>query len=468
MSKLFSEPIALSRLVLDKTNPRHPAQGSQREVLAWMTTGRGKVGDKLLALAKDIAQHGLSPAENIMVVGDPDKDGEYIVLEGNRRVAAMKLLHNPSLAPTDEWAERFRTLHLGQILQIGEIPCTIFKQAEDAYHFIEIKHHGESGGAGVVPWDSEQKARHQMRVQEQTRHHKALLLLDYVKVESQDPEAKRLAGEGFPITTLDRLLTDPDFRDFLGLCLGDQGQLEFRIDRTEAMKPINRVICDFGSGQKNVRDVINKEKREEYRNTFRPEDRADHAKILGKSLSIDAKTLAELPDATHKKVRARFLDPKNRRTVVIPGMSMPIDAKRYNRARRVFEELRHLPIKDKKGDSQYANAAVLLIRLFIEMSIDTYIAQKDLKHPSPSGWREISLIARAKAVLRDLTGSPGRLQKNVITMMNKALTDSKKLANPDSMNDYAHNRAQVVAPADLLIIWDTYSEFLLALWDGLR
>ena len=148
-------------------------------------------------------------------------------------------------------------------------------------------------------------------------------------------------------------------------------------------------------------------------------------------------------------------------------MFISIDAKRHNRARHVFEELRHLPIKDKDGNPKYANAAVLLLRLFIEMSIDTYIAQKGFKHPSPTGWKDISLIAKARAVLHDLEQS-SRLQKNVITMMNKALTDSKKLANPNSINDYAHNRAQVVAPADLLIIWDTYSEFLLALWDGLR
>jgi len=51
---------------------------------------------KLLNLARDIAQSGsLSPADLPIVV---IKQGQPVVLEGNRRVAALKLLRNPDLA----------------------------------------------------------------------------------------------------------------------------------------------------------------------------------------------------------------------------------------------------------------------------------------------------------------------------------------------------------------------------------
>lgn len=61
---------------------------------------RGFVKDqktKLVRLAESIVEHGLSPIEKLMVLEVSAKPKRYVALEGNRRVAALRLLTNPAV-----------------------------------------------------------------------------------------------------------------------------------------------------------------------------------------------------------------------------------------------------------------------------------------------------------------------------------------------------------------------------------
>lgn len=468
MAKYRDERLVLSRLKLDPTNPRHPEFESQREIIEWMTSGIGRIGEKLAALAKDIARFGLNPADRVMVVPDDKEKGQFTVLEGNRRLTAVKLLNDPDVAPTKQWEKRFSRLRPSDYSPIRWIRCTVFDDEEIAFHFVELRHLGESGGAGIVPWEAEQKARHDQRLQRRSRHHKALAVLDLIRDNDKiDAETKSFAGEGFPITTLDRVLSDREFRDFLGLQLNSDGEICFRIEPHEAIKPISKVIKDFGSGKKNVRHVINKQKREHYKNSFKDKAIPDHIKVLAEPVRVvEADSLLAGKARKGGVGRKRYGDPRDRKRVVIPGTNLPIDSKRFNRARRVFEELKTVQIRDRKGKPHHPNAGILLIRLFIEMSADFYIHECNLKHPSPTGWKNISLTERTRAVLRDLEAKK-KLDAQELTVINKSLSDVNKVSNPNSLNDFAHNRNQILHPNDLYDVWDIYTRFLLALWQNI-
>jgi hypothetical protein len=463
------EKILLSHLKLDQTNPRHPELGSQREIIEWMTSGTGRIGEKLVALAKDIAAYGLNPANRTMVVKDESEKNQFIVLEGNRRLTALKLLNNPDTAPTKEWRQRLLKLRPSNYSPIKEIPCVVFDDAKSAYHFIELTHLGESGGAGVVPWEAEQKARHDQRLHRRSRHHKALAVLDFIRNgEGIDTETKELAAEGFPITTLDRLLSDEEFRDFLGLGINSEGEICFRIEPQQAIKPISKVMKDFGSGKQTVRHVINKEQREKYRNSFKDEEIPDHSKVLAKLVRVDEAD----PFLTAKGRKGgsggrRYVDPRDRRFIVIPGTSLPIDPAHFNRSRRVFEELKKMEIRDRKGKPNFVNGGTLLVRLFLEMSVNQYIQRNAIQPPNPTGWVNVKLTERTKAVLHDLEARAALNQQD-IRVINKALSNVDRLANPNSLNDFAHNPNQVPHPNDLYDVWDTYTRFLVALWQNIQ
>lgn len=57
-----------------------------------------KQGDKIVNLAEDVNELGLSDAERFMVMVPHDKKHPYISLDGNRRLVALKLLNEPDLA----------------------------------------------------------------------------------------------------------------------------------------------------------------------------------------------------------------------------------------------------------------------------------------------------------------------------------------------------------------------------------
>ena len=86
--------IKVEKLVFDPKNPRVPQslQGIKDEakIINYMVL-YGNVTDLMLS----IAETGYSDAEPLLVV--QDDEGKYVVVEGNRRLAALKLLNNPNL-----------------------------------------------------------------------------------------------------------------------------------------------------------------------------------------------------------------------------------------------------------------------------------------------------------------------------------------------------------------------------------
>ncbi len=465
MPEYRDDQILISKLKLDPTNPRHPEFESQREIIEWMTSGTGNIGEKLVVLAKDISSFGLNPADRVMVTEDEKEKGQFIVLEGNRRLTALKLLNNSDIAPTKEWQKRFSRLRPTNYSPIKRIPCVVFEDVEKAFHFIELRHLGQSGGAGIVSWEAEQKARHDQRLHRRSRHHKALAVLDFIRnADGISPDIKGFASRGFPITTLDRILSDKEFRNFLGLDLNSEGDICFRIEPSEAIKPITKVIKDFGSGKKKVGVVINKIHRDEYKNDFKKEAVPDHSKVLTKPVRVvEADPFLTAKSPKGSSGGKRYADPRDRRYVVIPGTNLPIDPKRFNRAKRIFEELKRVEIRDRRGKPHFPNAGILLLRLFIEISVDMYIRERGLKHQKPTGWKGIKLTERTRAVLKNLQ-SETVLDPQEIRVINKALSDVNKVSNPNSLNDLAHNPNQIPLPHDLFDVWDTYTKFLLALW----
>ncbi|KHF27823.1 hypothetical protein LR68_03374 [Anoxybacillus sp. BCO1] len=85
-------------LQLDEQNPRFVANQqknlTQEEIVHYLLEY-----EDISALAKSINDYGgLLPGERLLVIYE---NNNYIVLEGNRRTAAMKLLLDPSLVPNE-------------------------------------------------------------------------------------------------------------------------------------------------------------------------------------------------------------------------------------------------------------------------------------------------------------------------------------------------------------------------------
>jgi hypothetical protein len=84
--------LTIEQLSLDNENPRINSASSQREALQKVIADEP---EKLVRLAKSIVRRGLNPMDRLLVFR-PKGTRAYIVVEGNRRAAALKVLVNPA------------------------------------------------------------------------------------------------------------------------------------------------------------------------------------------------------------------------------------------------------------------------------------------------------------------------------------------------------------------------------------
>ncbi|MDF2571144.1 MAG: hypothetical protein K0R55_2748 [Sporomusa sp.] len=144
------EKIPLNLLKFDPQNPRLPSflQGetSERKIIDYMLRDEG-----LTDLMGSLAQLGYAEAEPLLVV--PDQHGCYIVVEGNRRLAALKLLSQPDLAS-------IRRTTIQQVLEAAmniptNIPVIEYPNRDAILDYLGYRHI-----TGIKEWDSMAKAKY--------------------------------------------------------------------------------------------------------------------------------------------------------------------------------------------------------------------------------------------------------------------------------------------------------------------
>ncbi len=96
--------LKIDSLELDLENPRIVLAVDQRDAMQKILKEQ-KV--RLINLAESIAARGLSPMDRFLVLRSA-KVGRFVVVEGNRRLLALKLLKNPSLIEDLEIPEAFK------------------------------------------------------------------------------------------------------------------------------------------------------------------------------------------------------------------------------------------------------------------------------------------------------------------------------------------------------------------------
>lgn len=151
-SIVSSQNRSIIRLHLDLRNPRLGRHDVDTEEQARARL-LDEFGDKIVALAKSVAEHGLSPAESWIIVKE---GGRYVVLEGNRRLVACYLLQHPDKAPAN-LAGRFKSIRAAARIDVDAIKprCVEFERRADARYWIQLKHHGAGAGEGTAPWGPE-------------------------------------------------------------------------------------------------------------------------------------------------------------------------------------------------------------------------------------------------------------------------------------------------------------------------
>jgi len=146
------EFISTKDLYFDAENPRLPntIDGSdEAAVINWMLEN-----ENVTELMASIAEKGFFAAEPLLV--QPGKKaGEFIVIEGNRRLTAVKLLIKPFLAKRRKGTIDEIIKEAKEIDNLDKLPVIKFDKSEDIQLYLGYRHI-----TGVQPWDALAKARY--------------------------------------------------------------------------------------------------------------------------------------------------------------------------------------------------------------------------------------------------------------------------------------------------------------------
>jgi hypothetical protein len=408
---------------------------------------------KTIKLAEDIKENGLSPADRLMVI-PTDDPLRFVVAEGNRRLTALRILSEPTIAesslkkPTYKKLQHWSSEYLKN--PIKEIDCVVFESRAGAVPWVRRRHIGESAGAGVVGWGPIE----QRRFEERQSGIKTLDMqaFDLVAAKGTLDETTRDKLHDFPITNLERLLEDEAVRKRIGLQLNTQRQLTSFLPDEEIVKPLTRMVRDIANKTIRVDHIYDATKRSTYLDGFTNKDLPNHSKAGSKArVIVITPTAAPTTSVTAAGSRNRRPS-KPRRSVVHPRCKLNITKPRVE---RIFKEMREIPVDD------FPNTVGILLRVFLELTVDTYFTTHKLA-AFPKG--KDTLAARLSAVSASLIAR-GVMTAKELKGVDYAARERKVVgANIYTFHAFVHNPDFAPQSVDLRTYWDNLQLFFERVW----
>ncbi len=446
--------IPVSELLLDKRNARLGDEiETQQATIHALAAHQGR---RLVKLAESIVDRGLDPAQLFSVMRTTDKKPRYVVLEGNRRTLALKALETPtivqaSLAPTD-----FKKLSAlsEKYLQdpIDSVHCVLYEPGETptANKFVMSRHGGAQDGVGLVEWGAEEKDRFRARHGgDDVRSYSGQVIDFLTEVDGASDSTTKIA------TNVQRLIGSKHVRERLGITVVNK-QLVSSYPKDEIAKALRKMVSDLRTKTITVPNIYDDELRRVYLETFDESELPDPStKLAAPVRLIDLPKGDEAPtvstQTSPKKPKAKTKPP--RVTVAASDAKINPSAPRTN---DVYQELVTL------NADKHPNAASVLFRVFVELSVDDYVARHNLMTHDDS--LKTPLAKRLKDV-NDHLYKAGSIPKGLYSVVQLIANNKHGLAaSMVTFNQYVHNAYAFPKPSELRTSWDEMQPFLEAVW----
>lgn len=365
----------VASLHLDPKNPRLGRETSARaprEIIQYLFDH-----DKAVEVARSIATRTYFQNEPLLAVKE---DGKYIVVEGNRRLAALKALREPGLleGPFQRQVERL-SRRIEDLSEIASVPVTLAPSRRATDRQIAGRH----VGTPVLAWQAEnrasfildkleegysdndlrdqlgfstadiQKARQTRSVADMAR---SLELPDEVKAKLDNPRAKLY-------TTIERVFDSSIGRKYLMVEPDPEHGVRGKTTKAEFIRGFSKLVSDVALGKQSSRSLNTNEDIEKYFKTWSPEDRPKKKR----GSFVPADIIQEQRKATSTRSVKTPMKPKAK---LLSQTVLPRDFKvRFGNERLV--DIRKELVKLKRED--FPNAGAVLLRVFLELSVLDYL-----------------------------------------------------------------------------------------------
>ena len=475
------QTIAVSTLWLDPTNPRFPdGVADQTEAIAAMLAN-SKSEREIVALARSIIeQGGLDPTQMIAVANE---DGRKVVIEGNRRVTALKLLNKPSLAPSDAMRTRIEKLLRNARPAPTRVKAVVYDDRSEFATFQRLRHTGENSGAGLKPWRSNEIARFTERQTGTSQIHTALLAWcerEYAADSQMLALVKRIRSER--LTTLKRVLMK-DVRPNLGLIFKG-GKLTVEYSASQLRPFLYQLLTDILDGKTEQNQPWSRATRQDVKTYVQETHKsllpdpahkdpaaasaapipADH---LGKDTAEQSKTPSsnQEPTSTEADIpQAENLGPvpvntsTNDRVVdrLFPGLDFDQFGARVNAIGKQSQKI-----------SINANAEVcgVLCRVVVDLACTEFLARHNKTVDDDKVWKRV--VTSLKVLDPNVT-DPKKCQRRDLHETWKASDRGTQGLAVQRMNDFVHSILLRNAPSEVRHLNALFTPVLVAMERNLR
>jgi hypothetical protein len=410
VAKWKSAKLSPLEISLDRQNPRiNILEGDSESQIA----GKLIKHEDVIDLAKKIARTGLLRGERPIVVKE---HGQYIVLEGNRRLCACKLLLSPELIPA-EYRKGFPVLSTpDEIERIQKIEVDVSPDRKTAEPILTLRH----TEIGIRRWKPVARMRRVMRLLDEG------FTVDQVAAEYSESSGKirktvrefrllQLAGQLKGLTK-DELakLDDPDLKtnpftrffdlsgvkEYLGMSFTPQGTAQIQPPRKTFDARLRLIVKAFLAG-------ADFDTRTDPGTILGPDFNKFRARLKGEKGNPRAgkkSTTSEPPPPPPSEPPSR---PGNRPDRFFESLACRIDSNQI--ASVVFE------IK-KINPDLYPISGTYLLRTLIELCLRRIIQTAGLTLP---GGRDPTLTDHVRFVLQNRAVFPNKRMADVIDSANK-------------------------------------------------
>lgn len=374
--KWITKPYSVASLHLDPKNPRlgrETTARAPREIVQYLFEH-----DKAIEVAESIASRGYFPNEPLLAIRENDR---LVVVEGNRRLAALKALREPGLL---EGTKRSQVERLSRRIVsaqlIAEVPVTVAPSRKATDRQIAGRH----VGTPVLAWQAENRASFILdKLQEgysnddlrdelgfsladiqearQTRAiadmARSLALEEEVKAKLDNPRVK-------VFTTIARVFDSTVGRDYLHIEKDNDHGIRGKTSKDEFVKGFTKLVSDIALGKQSSRSLNSNEDIKKYFDKWKPNERPAKKRaefvpsevIRGKSVASTSAKTSQGSSAKKSKQEIKTVLPRSLR--VRHGSDRIID---------IRGEL------TKLKREKFPNAGAVLLRVFFELAATNYL-----------------------------------------------------------------------------------------------
>jgi len=462
----------VSNLLLDHKNPRfsHTKESlSQNELINEMVRNY-----KIYDLARSIANDGYFPDKNLIVVKE---EGKLFVLEGNRRIAALKSLLHPDIISGKE-KEKF-TILSAQIDEtyVKAIPIVMTPSRIAANPIIFKEHTGNT----AMPWSRIMQAEFYVRQlndgftidQLANEYHRSksdinkFLKLHYMyniarnfNYENKEIEEKVQDKQNFPASVLERVYDSATMRDFLGITFDSNGGVKGDSDKEEFEKVFKRIVNDIVLEKEDTRTLNSEDNFKRYAKNlipFKPKKkgRFTHEDFIKRDVT------EPIPEPAGPPIKKGI----KKSAAIIPS-GLPFRLKNASNLHKNYLELRKLPVKS------YPNTTAVMLRTFLDKTLRIFLKRHGIKEILGKQKGEEIKIKLPDASLGELIDYISSKEVNLIEDDNVKKTLRKFKSSGDAsnslsaLNSVTHNEEFSLTEPEIRDIWPNLEGLFIILLAG--